>query len=72
MSEKEIERLKQVAITGSTLPMMLAAVDAIEAYGKDAESTLLDLSASATNPNVATRALEALKRVREKGAPGFY
>ena len=69
MSEKEqIEKLKQVAMTASTLPAQLAAVDAIGAYGENGIATLLELSTSATVPRVQIHALEVLKQVRGKSS----
>ena len=64
--EKEMETLKQVAMNGPTLDMMLKAVDAIGSYGEDAVPTLVELGNSATNPNVAARALEVLKWIKEE------
>lgn len=66
MSETEqIEKLKEVAMNGPTLDMMLKAVDAIGTFGQNAVPTLLDLSHSATNPSVAARALKILRAVKE-------
>lgn len=64
--DNEINRIKRIATFSLDNEVKLKTIDRLETYGEDGISSIAEIIETTTYPDVRSRGLEVIKRIRSK------